>query len=205
MFERLMPRNEDFFDSFNQLAGHLATSAKMLNQLFQEPQRAQEHVKAIKDVEHAADLLTAAIIQRINKSFVTPFDREDIHNVASSLDDVIDLVDGTARRFVQFHVGGSKEPAIRLTDILLRAADNIQEAVVGMRRPKVVHQRVATIKQLEEEGDAVYHEAIGALFTGSPDPIDVIKWKELYDTLERTIDSCMGVAQALQSLSLKNA
>jgi predicted phosphate transport protein (TIGR00153 family) len=205
MLDRLMPRNEDFFDSFNQLASHLATSARMLNALFKEPQRTQEHVKAIKDVEHAADLLTAAIIQRINKSFVTPFDREDIHNVASSLDDVIDLVDGTARRYVMFHVGGSKEPAIRLTDILLRAADNIKEAVEGMRKPKVVHQKVATIKQLEEEGDAVYHEAVGALFRDSTDPIDVIKWKELYDTLERTIDSCMGVAQALQSLSLKNA
>jgi uncharacterized protein len=74
-----------------------------------------------------------------------------------------------------------------------------------MRKPKIVNANTATIKQLEEEGDAVYHEAIGALFNGSPDPIEVIKWKEMYDTLEHTIDSCMGVAQALQSLSLKNA
>ena len=205
MLERLMPRDEQFFDLFNQLAGHLATSAKLLNQLFKEPHRADEHVKAIKGVEHAADLLTAQIIVRINKSFVTPFDREDIHNVASSLDDVIDLLDGTARRFVMFHMNEVKPPAVQLAGILLRAADHIQEAVVGMRKPKIVNQNTATIKQLEEEGDAVYHEAVGALFTGKPDPIEVIKWKELYDTLERAIDSCMGVAQALQSLSLKNA
>src|SRR5437773_2171451 len=83
MLERLMPRDEQFFDLFNQLAGHLAASAKLLNDLFREPHRAPDHVKAIKDEEHKADLLTAAIILRINKSFVTPFDREDIHNVAS--------------------------------------------------------------------------------------------------------------------------
>jgi len=200
-----MPRDEQFFDLFNQLAGHLATSAKLLNELFKEPNRANEHVKAIKDVEHAADLLTAAIILRINKSFVTPFDREDIHNVASSLDDVIDLLDGTARRFVMFHITDVRPPAVQLAGILLRAADQIQGAVEGMRKPAIVNANTATIKQLEEEGDAVYHEAVGALFSGAPDPLDVIKWKEMYDTLERTIDSCMGVAQALQSLSLKNA
>ena len=205
MLERLMPRDEQFFDLFNQLAGHLATSAKLINDLFREPNRSAEHVKAIKDVEHAADLLTAQIIQRINKSFVTPFDREDIHNVASSLDDVIDLLDGTARRFAMFHINEVKPPAAQLASILLRAADHIKDAVEGMRNPKSDNQKVATIKQLEEEGDAVYHEAIGGLFAGHPDPIEVIKWKELYDTLERTIDSCMGVAQALQSLSLKNA
>jgi uncharacterized protein Yka (UPF0111/DUF47 family) len=89
--------------------------------------------------------------------------------------------------------------------VLLRAADEISAAVIGMRKAPLVNQHVAAIKKLEEEGDAVYHEAVGQLFSGTPDPIDVIKWKELYDTLEETIDSCMGVAQALQSLSLKNA
>ena len=205
MLERLMPRDEQFFDLFNQLAGHLATSAKLLNDLFKEPQRATEHMRAIKDVEHKADLLTAAIILRINKSFVTPFDREDIHNVASSLDDVIDLIDGTARRFDMFHVTEVRPPAVQLAGILLRAADQIKGAVEGMRKPAIVNANTATIKQLEEEGDAAYHDAVGALFAGKPDPLDVIKWKEMYDTLERTIDSCMGVAQALQSLSLKNA
>lgn len=205
MLERLMPRDEQFFDLFNQLAGHLATSAKLLNDLFKEPQRASEQVKAIKDVEHKADLLTAAIILRINKSFVTPFDREDIHNVASSLDDVIDLLDGTARRFDMFHVREVRAPAVQLAGILLRAADQIKGAVEGMRKPAIVNANTATIKQLEEEGDAVYHEAVGALFAGHPDPLEVIKWKEMYDILERTIDACMGVAQALQSLSLKNA
>jgi uncharacterized protein Yka (UPF0111/DUF47 family) len=136
---------------------------------------------------------------------VTPIDREDIHLLASRLDNVIDLIDGTARRFEMFHIAEVRPLAQTLSDILLRAADEIQGAVKGMRKVKIVHQKVAVIKKLEEEGDAVYQEAVGALFAGHPDPLEVIKWKEMYDTLERTIDSCMGVAQALQSLSLKNA
>ena len=205
MLARLMPRDEQFFDLFNQLAAHLASSARLLNDLFNEPERVTEHVRAIKEVEHKADLLTTAIIQRIDKSFVTPFDREDIHNVASSLDDVIDLLDGTARRFEMFHITSVRPSALKMAAILLRAADEIKEAVEGMRKPRLVNLHVAAIKKLEEEGDAAYHESVGKLFSGQPDPLEVIKWKEMYDTLEEAIDSCMGVAQALQSLSLKNA
>jgi len=206
MLGRFLPRDEEFFSLFNQLAGHLATSAKLLNDLFAaDPRRAAEYCRQIKDVEHKADLLTASIIQRIDKSFVTPFDREDIHNVTTSLDDVIDLIDGTARRHLMFHIADSREPAQRLAGIIVRAAAEIQEAVAGIKNARAVRARVAAIKQLEEEADAVYQEAIGALFASKPDPLDVIKWKEMYDTLERTTDSCMGVAQALQSLSLKHA
>src|SRR3954465_7055135 len=205
MLGRLIPRDDEFFDLFNQLAGQLATSAKLLDDLFREPQRASEHCRAIKDVEHKADLLTASITQRLDKSFVTPFDREDIHNVASSLDDVIDLIDGTARRYDMFHLTETRPAARKLADIIVRAAAEIRTAVDGIKKPAIIHRQVGVIKKLEEEGDAVYQEAVGALFAGSPDPLDVIKWKEMYDTLERTTDSCMGVAQALQSLSLKNA
>ena len=205
MLARFMPQDAQFFDLFNQLAGHLAESSKMLNSLFADPARAQEHVRSIKDVEHKADLLTAKIIGQLDKSFVTPFDRDDIHNVASSLDDVIDLIDGTARRFDMFHITEVRPQALKLSDILLRAGDEIQGAVSGLKKPKNVHQRVNAIKKLEEEGDAVYQEAVGALFAGSPDPIEVIKWKEMFDTLEVTIDACMGVGQALQSLSLKSS
>jgi predicted phosphate transport protein (TIGR00153 family) len=206
MLGRFLPRDDDFFALFNELAGHLATSAKLLNDMFAaDPKHAPEFCKKIKDVEHQADLLTASIIQRIDKSFVTPFDREDIHNVTTSLDDVIDLIDGTARRHIMFHITEHKEPGKKLANIILRAAAEIQVAVAGIRKQKTVSERVALIKQLEEEADAVYHEAVGALFAGSPDPLDVIKWKEMYDKLEGTTDSCMGVAQALQSLSLKHA
>src|SRR3954468_24475338 len=137
MLGRFLPRDEGFFDLFNQLAGHLATSAKILNDLFvADPKRAAEFCKQIKDVEHKADLLTASIIQRIDKSFVTPFDREDIHNVTTSLDDVIDLIDGTARRHVMFHIADHREPGRKLANIILRAAGEIQEAVASINNAK---------------------------------------------------------------------
>jgi uncharacterized protein len=204
MLDRLLPRDDQFFELFDQLAGHLATSAQMLDALFGDVANVGQHVKAIKDVEHKADLLTATINQRIDKSFITPIDREDIHTLASRLDDVIDLLDGTSRRFEMLHISTVLPPAKALTGVLCRAANEIQQAVTTMRKPPLVNQHVALIKHLEEEGDAIYHEAVGALFAGKPDAIEVIKWKEMYDTLERAIDSCMGVAQVLQSISLKN-
>ena len=205
MLDRLLPRDELFFDLFDQLAAHLTMSARMLTDLFADPKRVSEHVRKIKEVEHKADVLTAGINQRINKSFVTPIDREDIHMLASRLDDVIDLLDGTARRFEMLHLSTVTPHATQLNRVLLQAAERIQVAVSSIRKPKLVTEHTAEIKRLEEEGDAIYHEAVGALFTGTPNPLDVMRWKEMYDTLERAIDSCMGVAQALQSISLKNA
>jgi predicted phosphate transport protein (TIGR00153 family) len=205
MLGRLIPRDDQFFELFDQLAAHLATTAKLLDTLFCDLPHASEHVKAIKDIEHKADLLTLTISQRIDKSFITPIDREDIHMLASRLDDVIDLLDGASRRFTMLHITDVLPPAKHLAGVLLRAANEIKLAVNQMRKPPAVNQHVALIKHLEEEGDAIYHDAVGALFAGSPNPLDVIKWKEMYDTLEHAIDSCMGVAQVLQSISLKNA
>jgi uncharacterized protein Yka (UPF0111/DUF47 family) len=103
------------------------------------------------------------------------------------------------------HIRDVRPPANQLAGVLLRAADEIERAVKAMRKPAIVNQHVVAIKQLEEQGDAIYHEAVGGLFAGTPDPLEVIKWKEMYDTLEHAIDSCMGVAQVLQSISLKHA
>jgi uncharacterized protein len=204
MLSRLIPRDEQFFELFDQLAVHLTTTARLLSQLFSEPHRMGEHVRAIKDIEHKADLLTARVNTRIDQSFITPIDREDIHLLASRLDDVIDLLDGTARRFEMLHINEVREPAKQMSGVLVRAADRIQSAVTGIRKPAQVNEHTVAIKALEEEGDAIYHDAVGALFAGEPNAIEVIKWKEMYDTLERTIDSCMAVAQAVQSISLKN-
>jgi predicted phosphate transport protein (TIGR00153 family) len=202
---RLIPRDEQFFDFFDQLTGHLTQTAQMLVELFDDPKHVGDHVRAIKDVEHKADVLTAKINQRIDKSFVTPIDREDIHMLASRLDDVIDLLDGTARRFEMLHIDEVKEPARELARVLVSAAEHIQAGVSSIRETKLVSVQAGEIKRLEEEADAIYHAAVGGLFAGSPDPLEVLKWKEMYDTLERATDSCMGVAQVLQSISLKNA
>src|SRR5437763_6999272 len=172
MLARLIPRDEQFFDLFDQLTAHLTQTARMLAALFDDPQHVADHVRAIKAVEHKADLLTITVNQRIDKSFITPIDREDIHMLASRLDDVIDLLDGTSRRFAMLHITEVLPPARQLSGILLRAANEIQLAVKEMRKPVSVNQHVARIKQLEEEGGAIYHEAVGALFAGTPNALD---------------------------------
>jgi predicted phosphate transport protein (TIGR00153 family) len=205
MFSKLIPRDEKFFDLFDEIAIRLVRAAKLQKQLFSEPARIGEHVAAIKVIEHEADVLTHDVITRLNRSFVTPFDREDIHELASRLDDVVDLIDGTARRAVMFRVTAVREPARQLADVIVRAADSLEKAVVAIKKPKVVIERGQEVKTLEEEGDAIYHAAVGKLFDGGEDPIEVMRWKELYDTLERTLDQCEDVANVLESIVLKNA
>ena len=205
MLNRLIPRDEQFFDLFNQLAEHLKTAAALLGQLFADPGRTAEFVKQIKDVEHQADVLTLSINTRIDKSFITPIDREDIHLLASRLDDVIDRLDGTARRVVMLHINEVREPAKQMASVICQAAEHIATAVKAIKVPALVSAQAAEIKKLEEEGDAIYHDAVGALFAGSPDPLEVIRWKEVYETLEIAIDLCMGVANAVHSISIKNA
>jgi predicted phosphate transport protein (TIGR00153 family) len=205
MLGRLIPRDQEFFTLFDELASHLATAAKQLRELLDQPQRLQEQIRAIKEVEHKADQLTHEINARIDRSFITPIDREDIHSLSTRLDDVIDLLDGTARRIETFHIGEVKAPARRLAALLVEATEHLQRGVKGIRRPTDVNACAIEVKRIEEEGDSVYHEAVGALFKGNPDPLDVIKWKEILDRLESAIDSCMAVVHALQSISLKNA
>ncbi len=202
---RLIPRDRQFFAMFAEPAKRLTASAQLLAQLFAEPQRLDYYAAAIKEKEHEADSLTHDVIDRINKSLVTPFDREDIYLLASRLDNVIDLLDGTARRVTMFRITETREPAQRLTQVLVRAADCIEAAVADVKRPQIVGERAREIKRLEEEGDAIYHEAVGGLFAGTPDPLEVIKWKELYDTLESAIDGCEDVANVLESISIKHA
>ncbi len=202
---QIIPRDENFYGLFTQMAERLASAAKLLHELFQHPPNRSQLVSQIKQIEHDADGLTHEIIDRIDRTFVTPFDREDIHALASELDDVVDLIDGIARRFDIFNITEVRQPGVVLTEVLVRATAQIQEAVNGMKQHKVVNAKSAELKKLEEEGDAIYHEAMGTLFADSRlQPVEVIKWKELYDKLEDTLDQCEDVANVLQSISIKN-
>jgi uncharacterized protein len=202
---RLIPRDERFFDMFAELAQRITTSVKLLHEMFSHPDRLAEYESKIKDVEHEADDLVHQVNKRIDTSFVTPLDREDIHLLATRLDNVVDLIDGTARRARMFRITETREAALALTDVLVRAGQLIEGAVRDVKNPQAVTQYGRKIKALEEEGDAIYHEAVGALFDGTPNALDVIKWKELYDKLEEAMDECEDVSNVLESISLKNS
>ena len=202
---RLIPRDEAFFDMFEQLAERISASAKLLRRLFSEPGMSEALVSNIKTLEHEADELTREIISRIDQTFVTPIDREDIHLLTTNLDDVIDLLDGAARRTEMYHLKDSREPAIRMCDVLVNSADHIYKGVRLVRKAKLVAEHARSVKLLEEEGDAIYREAMQELFAGSPDPMEVIKWKDVYDKLEDAIDRCEDVANVLESIALKHS
>jgi predicted phosphate transport protein (TIGR00153 family) len=202
---RLIPKDEGFFDLFDGLAQRMTSSAALLHNLFSEPTRLAEYAAKIKDLEHEADEITHEIMLRLDRSFVTPLDREDIHALATNLDNVVDLMDGTARRATMFHITDRRDPAKALSAILVKATESIKEAVSKVKQPKEVARLAREIKKLEQQGDDVYSKAVGALFEGKPDALEVIKWKELYDVLEHALDECEDVLNVLESVSIKNS
>jgi uncharacterized protein Yka (UPF0111/DUF47 family) len=202
---RLIPKDEGFFELFDALGVRIAKSAAVLDQLFSEPNRMDFYATQIKLIEREADDITHEVMNRIDRSFVTPLDREDIHKLATSLDTVVDLIDGTARRALMFNVTDRKEPAKALSALILRSAERIAESVKQVRDSKAVAVAARDIKVIEEEGDAVYSDAVGALFRQpGVDALEVLKWKELYDNLEHALDECEDVMNVLESISLKN-
>lgn len=205
---RLIPRDEQFFDMFAELARRITASSRLLHQMLSTPSRLREMEQAIKEVEHQADRLVLDVNKRLDASFVTPIDREDIHLLANRLDNVVDLMDGTARRAVMFRITETRPPALELAQTLIKAAEVIERQVADIKRASAVTAHGIEIKRLEEEGDAIYQRAVGELFdaeSGHPDPLEVIKWKELYDKLEEALDECEDVSNVLESIALKNS
>ena len=205
---RLLPRNEKFFDLFRTVAQLNVDAAKLLEELLAaEPQRRRPIVDAIKRKEHEADEVTHDVVGRLDRTFITPLDREDIHMLASRLDDVMDLMDGTARRIQMFHAGTAPSGAVQLADVIRRANEQLLVAVTSLEKDRngAVLEACKQVKALEEEGDSLYHEWVGQLFEGSPDALQVIKWKGIYDNLERTLDQAEDVSNVLESIFIKHA
>jgi hypothetical protein len=205
---RLLPRDEKFFDLFTAVASVSVEAARLQVDLLKaDSLRRRPIVEAIKRLEHQADELTHEVVTRLDRVFITPLDREDIHLLASRLDDVVDLIDGTASRVQMYRAGEAPTGALLMADVVLRGTQQLLAAVQNLEKNKdgSVLQAVATVKRLEEEGDSVYHEWVAQLFDGSPDALMVIKWKEIYDTLEKTLDHMEDAGNVLESISIKHA
>ena len=202
---RFLPRDEEFFDLFLEVAKRSHEAAGHLHELFTgKPERAAYCVESIKRLEHEADQVTHEVVKRLDRTFITPFDREDIHLLAKDLDDVIDRIDGTARRAQIFRLKQAPAGIGRLTDIIHQVTGVMVQAVGKLRENTEVIPYCVEAKRLEEIGDAIYHEMLGKLFDEEKNPIELIKWKEIYDTLETTIDEAEDVANDLESIALKH-
>jgi len=181
MFAKLLPREEQYFSLFAQMTSYINDAATTLvEMLSQTDSDYQEYVQRIKGIEHACDDLTHTVSTRLNQSFITPFDREDIYMMSKALDDVVDLIDGAARRFVMYDIHETTEPAKQMAGIIQRMALQLHEVVKILQKPKGVTERLVELHRLEHEGDDVYQRAIGGLFHETRDPLTVIKWKDIY-------------------------
>jgi len=169
------------------------------------PDRRTPQVEAIKRLEHEADQVTHEIVNRLDRTFITPLDREDIHQLASDLDDVMDAIDGTARRSQIFRLGPSPQGVTQLTEVIQQMVGVLAEGVGRLKKGDDVLRFCIEAKKLEEAGDAIYQEALGELFKTERDAVEIIKWKEIYDNLELTLDQGEDVANVLESITIKHA
>jgi uncharacterized protein len=205
---RFLPNDEKFYDCFESAVKKVVEGAVQLADLIEDfrdvPLRAQQ----IKDTEHDGDVVTHNTIEMLNKTFITPLDREDIHKLITSLDDVLDYIEACSARLSLFKVGKTTDEAMLLVGILVKATKEVEEAVFKLRRLKdgdSILKNCVEINRLENEGDFVGRTAVAKLFEGEPNPLEVIKWNEIYDTLENAIDRCEDVANVLEGIVLKNA
>lgn len=201
---RLIPREEKFYDDFKMMADQLRHGARLLESMFAVDPPIADKAHEIKEVEHQCDFLTHEIIQRLNKTFVTPIDREDIHELARTLDDVMDAIDNAASLIPLYRIDKVRGGARELTRIIIQQTDEIRAAVEALEQRKGVLERAIEINRLENEADRIHKGAIGKLFEEETNPIMVIKWKEIYDILEEATDACEDVANLLENVVVKH-
>lgn len=203
----LMPKDTVFFDLFENLSRLAVSSAEHLRQLARKFPDIDGEVQRIRDEEHQADGLTHKALERLDSTFITPFDREDIHELVGGLDDIIDTIDALAKRFRIFHIKDMPELFKQQTDVLVQATIALSNAVHKIRKTRKLSELKDTlieIHRLESVGDDNNHTAVSKLFDGTVEALDVLKWKELYDYIEDAIDGCEDVGNTIERIVLKN-
>jgi uncharacterized protein len=201
----LLPREEVYFDYFSQMAAKIEEAAGILVEMLDgRAKDLGEFKQRIKDVEHACDTIMHQITTKLNKSFITPFDREDIYHLSVALDDICDYIDAGARAVVMYDIREFNDHSRQLARIIVDLGKQIQAAVTMLSKPNDMNKHFVEIHRLENEADDVYFRAMGELFKDSPDAVTVIKWKEFYDILENATDRCESVANIIESIVLKH-
>ncbi len=204
----LIPKEDAFFDLFDKAAANAHACAEALAEFLEEYDDLEERMRRIKELEHVGDELTHSVIVRLNQSFITPLDREDIHELVCRIDDVLDRIDTAVDRMCLFKIQAPMEEAKQLARCLVRSTALIVEMMPmlrNMKSPDEVRMRVREVHRLESEADTIERAALVALFENNPDPIFVIKWKNVIEVLESATDKCEDVANVIEGIVLKNA
>jgi predicted phosphate transport protein (TIGR00153 family) len=203
----LVPKEAVFFDLFEKAAANAHECTQCLVEFLDRFDDLSNRARRIKDLEHIGDELTHETIERLNKTFITPIDREDIHELVCRVDDILDLVDTAVDRIVLFKLQKPLDETKQLAQVLVRSTSLIREMMPSLRNMKdadVVRQRVREVHRLESEADRIERQAMATLFESNPDPIYVIKWKNIIETLESATDRCEDVANVIEGIVLKN-
>ena len=201
----LLPREDEYFTLFSQMTEKIQQASNALVEMMQDKTGSFEtHVKRIKDIEHECDELTHKVATKLNKSFITPFDREDIYALTVALDDVCDYIDAGARAILMYGIQDINDQALHLAKVIQGLAMEINSAVSMLKKPVGMNQHIVEIHRLENEADDVYFRAIGDLFQNETDALRLIKWKELYEILENATDRCESVANIIESIVIKH-
>ena len=203
----LLPKDTVFFDLFEGLSRHAVSSAEHLRQMVRSFPNIEPHLQRIREEEHAADQLAHTALDRLDRTFITPFDREDIHELVNRLDDIIDNIDALAKRFPLFHVETIEPEFQKQADLLVQATVAVSDAVHRLRKSRKLSElsdKLIEIHHKESIGDDNHHAALSRLFSGGVDALEVMKWKELYDLVEEAIDGCEDVGNTLERIVLKN-
>ena len=201
---RLIPREEKFYTDFLALSDQIVAAAGLLDAMLATETPDWDTARRIHDIENECDGIAHAIIQRLNRTFVTPIDREDIHELARSLDDVIDAIDAAATVIARYKVSPVRYGARELAAIIARSTHQVRMAVDALERKTGVHERAVEVNRLENEADRDHDEALRRLFEEEQDPIAIIKWKEVLDFLEEATDRCEDVAKVLEGVVVKH-
>lgn len=203
----LLPRDTVFFDLFESMARHVVSAAEQLRELSRKFPDGSTEIQRIREHEHAADDLAHQALNRLDRTFITPFDREDIHTLIGGLDDIIDAIDAIAKRFPLFHLKSVDPIFQQQTEVLVRAGIGVSEAVHRLRKSRKLSELSDTLIEIhhtESVGDDNHHAAMSRLFGGGIDPLEVMKWKEMYDYIENAIDACEDVGNTLERIVVKN-
>ena len=201
----LVPQRKEFFQLFNDASANaVAISRALVDLLAQAPNGSQERIRDIKDLEHEGDRLTHEVVNLLNRTFVTPFDRDDMYRLASALDDICDHVDEAAGNIVGYGVKEIRPAAKAQGDVILRAASKLQEAVARLEGFKDSSRQLMELRDLEDEGDRLNREAVSELFRTQDDAIVIIRWKDIHEALEEAVDACENAADVLEAIVVKN-
>lgn len=204
----LIPKEQKFFDMFDRAAKNAVATAGVYKELVNNYRLDHPNIQKIRDLEHEGDIITHEVMDSLNRTFITPFDREDIHALASDLDNIVDAIQAVSDRMQMYHIDCQDPHIGKLADILLKATYEVEKAVREMadfKNARRVMDHCIEINRLENEGDAALKEAIENLFKGTPHPLHVIKWKEVYEITEAAIDRCEDVANTIEGIVVKNA